>query len=67
MTTKYDPKARFEIDVFEVPLRKTAKGMLFYVIPEVESLGKPSVAEVQKWLGAEVLYGKDRLETLVDD
>jgi acetyl esterase/lipase len=26
MTTKYDPKARFDIDVFEVPLRKTAKG-----------------------------------------
>lgn len=48
-------------------LRKTAKGLLFYVIPEMESLGKPSVAEVQKWLGAEVLYGKDRLETLVDD
>ena len=48
-------------------LRKAAKGMIFYVIPEMESLGKPSVAEVQKWLGAEVLYGKDRLETLVDD
>ena len=48
-------------------LRKAAKGMLFYVIPEMASLGKPSVAEVQKWLGAEVLYGQDRLETLVDD
>ena len=26
MTTKYDPKARFEITVFEEPFRKTAKG-----------------------------------------
>jgi len=26
MTTNYDPKARFPIDVFEEPLRKTAKG-----------------------------------------
>ena len=26
MTTKYDPKARFEISVFEEPFRRTAKG-----------------------------------------
>ena len=26
MTTKYDPKARFELNVFEEPFRKTAKG-----------------------------------------
>jgi len=48
-------------------LRETSKGVPFFIIPEMESLGKPSVAEVQKWLDAEVLYGKDHLETLVDD
>ena len=26
MTTQYDPKARFELNVFEEPFRKTAKG-----------------------------------------
>ena len=40
---------------------------LIYCIPEEATLGKPTVADVKKWLGAEVLYGADRLEHLVDD
>ena len=38
-----------------------------YIIPEERSLGKPTVAEVQKWLGARVMYGQERLDGLVDD
>lgn len=38
-----------------------------YVLPEENTLGKPTMADVQKWLGAEVIYGQSRLDTLVDD
>ena len=40
---------------------------LTYAIPEVPSLGKPTVHDVQKWLGAEVISGREHLEVLVDD
>ncbi len=38
-----------------------------YVIPEHKSLGNPSVEDVKRWLGAEVLYGESSLLTLVDN
>jgi phosphate acetyltransferase len=41
--------------------------MLLYIIPEVAILGKPTVADVMKWVGAEVLYGKENLGAQVDD
>ncbi len=37
-----------------------------YVIPEEARLGKPTVADVLKWLDAKVLYGGDMLSNLVD-
>lgn len=37
-----------------------------YVIPEEARLGKPTVADVVKWLDAKVLYGRDMLSNLVD-
>jgi phosphate acetyltransferase len=37
-----------------------------YVIPEEPKLGKPSVADVLKWLDAKVLYGADMVSNLVD-
>ncbi len=40
---------------------------LHYVIPEEPSLGKPTVNDVAKWLDAEVLYGAEQLDGLVDD
>lgn len=38
-----------------------------YVIPEHKALGNPSVEDVKRWLGAEVLYGESSLLTLVDN
>jgi phosphate acetyltransferase len=37
-----------------------------YVIPEEPKLGKPTVADVMKWLDAKVLYGADMTSNLVD-
>lgn len=37
-----------------------------YVIPEESKLGKPTVADVMKWLDAKVLYGADMTSNLVD-
>ncbi|PIE58860.1 MAG: phosphate acetyltransferase [Desulfobulbus propionicus] len=38
-----------------------------YVIPEHKSLGNPSMDDVKRWLGAEVLYGESNMHTLVDN
>ncbi len=40
---------------------------LSYAIPEDPTLGKPTVSDVSKWLGAEVLYGQEQLDTPIDD
>lgn len=40
---------------------------LVYVFHEEPSLGKPTMADVVKWLGAEVLYGREHLDTLIHD
>jgi phosphate acetyltransferase len=37
------------------------RDQLIYAIPEDESLGKPTVGEIAKIIGAEVLYGEDQL------
>jgi len=41
--------------------------LLVYVIPEDESLGNPTINDVRKWTGAQVLYGHGRLDTLVEN
>jgi phosphate acetyltransferase len=38
-----------------------------YVIPENKSLGSPTIDDVKRWLGAEVLYGKPSMLNLVDN
>lgn len=40
---------------------------LTYVIPDVASLGKPTLHDVQKWLGAEVIAGQEYLDMQIDD
>ncbi|HDQ40843.1 MAG TPA: phosphate acetyltransferase [Desulfonatronum sp.] len=40
---------------------------LTYVIPEVPSLGKPTINDVKKWLNAEVITGRELLDVQVDD
>lgn len=38
-----------------------------YVIPENRALGSPTIDDVKRWLGAEVLYGKPSMLNLVDN
>lgn len=40
---------------------------LVYAIPDEPAIGKPTMGDVQKWLGAEVVYGGNRLDALVGD
>ncbi len=40
---------------------------LTYAIPEVPSLGKPTINDIRKWLDAEVIAGGDLLDVQVDD
>ncbi|SDB57308.1 phosphate acetyltransferase [Desulfonatronum thiosulfatophilum] len=40
---------------------------LTYVIPEVPSLGKPTISDVKKWLDAEVVIGQELLDVQIDD
>lgn len=45
----------------------SSKPLVTYVLPEEPTLGKPTINDVKKWLHAEVLYGQNNLDTLVDD
>ena len=38
-----------------------------YVIPENKALGNPTIDDVKRWLGAEVLYGKPSMLNLVNN
>lgn len=38
----------------------------FHVIPEDINLMKPTVADLAKWLGAEVVYGKNAMDKMID-
>ena len=44
-----------------------SKSFPVYVIPENRSLGSPTMDDVKRWLGAEVLYGKPGMLNLVDN
>jgi phosphate acetyltransferase len=44
-----------------------SKAFPVYVIPENRSLGSPTMDDVKRWLGAEVLYGKPGMLNLVDN
>jgi len=46
---------------------KCKSPMPVYIIPENESLGKPTVGDVKRWLDAEVLYGHSGMQGLVDN
>lgn len=56
-------------EALRLSLRKSLNrsDLLLYTIPEVDILGKPTVSDVMKWIGAEVLYGKDGLDAQVGD
>lgn len=52
-------------DITEAIKAKVGGDMLVYAVEEDESLGKPTVEDVRKWLGAKVLYGHGGLSNLV--
>ncbi len=43
------------------------KKPLIYTVPDEPALGKPTMADVAKWLNAKVLYGSHRMDALVGD
>ncbi|MDD2465521.1 MAG: phosphate acetyltransferase [Desulfobulbus sp.] len=43
------------------------RDMPLYVIPENKALGNPTIDDVKRWLGAEVLYGKPSMLNLVSN
>lgn len=42
------------------------QGLLYYVIPEDENLVKPTVSDLQKYLNAEILYGRRATNKRID-
>lgn len=62
------PGSTEEAEAFKAQVTAEAqnkKKYLVYVIPEDETLGNPTLNDVRKWTGAKVLYGHDRMDTLV--
>ena len=43
------------------------KKPLTYVLPDDKRLGNPTMKDVVKWLDCQVLYGRERLETPIDN
>lgn len=43
------------------------QSIYFYTIPENETLGKPTINDVKRWLNGQVLYGHSGLSTVVDN
>ncbi|WP_319780949.1 phosphate acetyltransferase [Maridesulfovibrio sp.] len=46
---------------------KSKSHPLVYVLPDDKRLGNPTISDVLKWLDCNVLYGKDRLDTPIDN
>ncbi len=47
--------------------KSSKKQPLIYNVPDEPALGKPTMHDVRKWLNAEVLYGANRMDSLVGD
>ncbi len=62
---------RAERELSEEPFRnirlksRPAEKLPFYVIPENPAIGNPTVADVKRWLKAELMYGQKGLTALV--
>jgi len=60
IVNRLDPKDGKKI-IKGLKKKDLVRDQLIYAIPEDESLGKPTVGEIAKIIGAEVLYGEDQL------
>ncbi|MEG2171754.1 MAG: phosphate acetyltransferase [Desulfovibrionaceae bacterium] len=47
--------------------KATSEKPLLYFIPDEPSLGQPTMGDVCKWLDAEIIYGANRLDSLVSN
>ena len=65
MVNRVEPS---QTDVVLEALQKDikVKDCSFHVIPEDSNLMKPTVSDLQKWLGADVIYGKKAMEKMID-
>ena len=61
------PEGMTDEMVSHIECKKRKQSMPVYVIPEDETLGKPTVGDVRRWLNADVLYGHSGLQRLVDN
>ncbi len=50
-----------------ITCKNTEKQPLIFTMPDEPTLGKPTMGDVAKWLNAKVLYGENRMDTLVGD
>ena len=48
-------------------MEQFSRSFPLYVIPENKALGNPTIDDVKRWLGAEVIYGKPSMLNLVDN
>jgi phosphate acetyltransferase len=56
-----------ELDEFRRRFCRGENASLLYAIPEEPIIGKPTMRDVQKAVGGEVLFGHNRMDALVDD
>ncbi|QJB55045.1 phosphate acetyltransferase [Pseudodesulfovibrio sp. zrk46] len=61
------PEGMTQDMVSGIECKNEGQALPIYVIPEDEKLGKPSIADVKRWLDADVLYGHSGLQALVDN
>jgi len=61
------PEGMTDEMVSHIECKTRKQPMPVYVIPEDEKLGKPTIADVKRWLDADILYGHSGLQGLVDN
>ncbi len=50
-----------------ITAKNAEKQPLIYTMPDESTLGRPTMHDVAKWLDAEILYGEQRMDSLVGD
>ncbi len=49
-------------------LREAVDGQIpIFILPDEKSIGQPTMGDVKNWLNANVLFGEERLDTLIQD
>ncbi len=64
MSTLDEPE---KANLLKLTKQENKQGTQFYIIPASETLGKPTISDVKRWLGAKLLFGEARMDTPVSD